>query len=291
MDGAPELIGQWDVTPTRTPWERKALPSKKLAGTIPKGAFLFAVVIPCAIAQSSAAPAAQELIAIAERGILLNEYDQAAWHASDAAQTANPKTVEGQHYIAKKENGKWNVVFGKLTADKNLFEIHYEAVQQAKPQEFRVTEETVQRADSGFYLFAARAIELTQHDFQGVNRPYNMAVLPAPQDQLYVYVYPAQTKPRIYPLGGDVRYLISPDGNKIIDRRQMHKSILESPPLDKGKKPVAGFHTHVLSDLPEDTDVFHVLTQDPRVPELVGTPHFIYKVLVDGTITIEKSKK
>jgi len=267
------------------------LRTKNLAEPVLRIALLFAVGIPCAFAQTTSAPTAQELTAITERGILLNEYDQAAWHASDTVQTANPKTVEGQHYIAKKENGKWNVVFGKLTPDRTLFEIHYEAVQQTKPQEFRVSEEFAQRADDGFYLFAARAIEVAQHDLQGVNRPYNMAVLPAPQDQLYVYVYPAQTKPRIYPLGGDVRYLISADGNKIVEKRQMHKSILEPPQLDKGKKLAPGFHTHVLSDLPEDTDVFHVLTQDPRVPELVGTPHFIYKVLFDGTITVDKVKK
>ncbi len=265
--------------------------TKILVEPVLEALLLLAVAVPGAFAQPVSAPTVQELTAITERGILLNEYYRAAWHASDAVQTANPKTVEGQHYIAKKENGKWNVVFGKLTADKNLFEIHYEAVQQAKPQEFRVSEETSQRADSGFYLFAARAIELAQHDFQGVNRPYNMAVLPALQDQLYVYIYPGQTKPRIYPLGGDVRYLISANGNKIVERRQMHKSIIEPPPLDKGKKLAAGFHTHVLSDLPEDTDVFHVLTQYPRVPELVGTPHFIYKVLVDGTITVDKVKK
>ncbi len=265
--------------------------TKKLVGPILRASLLIAVAVSTVFAQTVSAPTAQELTAITERGILLNEYDQAAWHASDGVQTANPKTVEGQHYIAKKENGKWNVVFGKLTAGRNLFEIHYEAVQQTKPQEFRVSEEFAQRADAGFYLFAARAIEVSQHDFQGVNRPYNMAVLPAPQDQLYVYIYPGQTKPRIYPLGGDVRYLISADGNKIIERRQMHKSVIEPPPLSKGKKLAAGLHTHVLSDLPEDTDVFHVLTQDPRVPELVGTPHFIYKVLVDGTITVDKVKK
>ncbi len=265
--------------------------TKKIAEPVLAAVLLLAVAVPGAFAQTVAAPTAQELTAITERGILLNEYDRAAWHASDAVQTANPKTVEGQHYIAKKENGKWNVVFGKLTPDRNLFEIHYEAVQQAKPQEFSVSEEFAQRADAGFYLFAARAIEVAQHDFQGVNRPYNMAVLPAPQDQLYVYVYPAQTKPRIYPVGGDVRYLISADGNKIIERRQMHKSIIEPPPLDKGKKLAAGFHTHVLSDLPEDTDVFHVLTQDPRVPEMVGTAHFLYKVLTDGSIMIEKTRK
>jgi hypothetical protein len=236
-------------------------------------------------------PAAQELMAITERGIALNEYDQAAWHATDAVQTANPKTVEGQRYIAKKENGRWTVVFGKLSADKSLFQIYYEVAQQIKPQEFKVKEETPERADNGFYLVAARAIEVALGDFRGEKRPYNEAVLPAPKDQLFVYVYPAQTKARVYPLGGDVRYLISSDGTKILEKRQMHKTILETPPPDKGKKLAAGFHSHVLSDLPEDTDVFHVLTQDPRMPEIVGTAHFTYRVRTDGAITIEKTRK
>jgi hypothetical protein len=242
-------------------------------------------------AQDAPRPTAQELMAITERGIALNEYDQAAWHATDAVQTANPKTVEGKRYIARKENGKWTVVFGKLNADKSVFQIYYEAVQQTRPQEFVVTKETPERADDGFYLFAARAMEVALQDFHGEKRPYNVAVLPAPQDQLFVYVYPAQTKARIYPLGGDVRYLFSPDGTKIIEKRQLHKTILEMPPSGKGKKLVAGFHSHVPSDLPEDTDVFHVLTQDPRVPEMVGTAHFIYEVRTDGTITIEKTRK
>lgn len=244
----------------------------------------------CTRTSAQKPPSAADLNAITERGILLNEYDQAAWHASDAVQTANPKTVEGQRYVAKKENGKWNVVFGKLNAEKNLFQINYEAVQQAKPQEFSVSAEPAQRTDNGFYLFAARAIDAALQDFQGENHPYNVAVLPAPQEQLFVYVYPAQTKPRIYPLGGDVRYLFSADGTKIMEKRQMHKSIIEatSPPKEKV---VFDYHTHVLSDLPEDTDVFHVLTQDPRKPCMVMTAHFMYEIGSDGAISIKKSRK
>ncbi|MBS1839882.1 MAG: hypothetical protein JSS69_11760 [Acidobacteria bacterium] len=250
-----------------------------------------AICAASANAQKAEPPSVQELMAISERGILLNEYDQAAWHASDAVQTANPKTIEGQRWVAKKENDKWTVAFGKLNAEKTAFEIHYEAVQQTKPQEFSVKEITPPEADKSFYLFAARAIEIALADFRGEKRPYNYAVLPASRNQLYIYIYPAQTKPRIYPLGGDVRYLISADGMKILEKRLLHKSTIEPPPPDKGRKPAAGFHSHVLSDLPEDTDVFHVLTQDPRLPEYVGTQHFVYKILSDGTITVEKEKK
>jgi hypothetical protein len=54
---------------------------------------------------------------------------------------------------------------------------------------------------------------------------------------------------------------------------------------------VAGYHTHVLSDIPEDTDVLHVLQQDPPVPETIGTADFVYVIGVDGAIALKKAKK
>ena len=80
---------------------------------------------PPAKAQEAMAPTQEDLAAITERGRLLYEYDQAAWHASDAVQMANPKSVEGQRYIAKKQAGKWTVIFGKLNADHSRFGISY----------------------------------------------------------------------------------------------------------------------------------------------------------------------
>ena len=77
---------------------------------------------------------------------------------------------------------------------------------------------------------------------------------------------------------------------KVIEKRQMHKTVLDVAPV-KGKKMVAGYHSHVLSDVPEDTDVLHVLQQDPPVPEMIATPHFVYEVASDGTIRIKKQKK
>jgi hypothetical protein len=248
--------------------------------------------------QEARVPSAAELAAITERGRALAEYDQAAWHATDAVQMANPKSTDGQHYLAWKENGKWAVVFGALNAEKSKFLIGYEAEQGTKPKEFAVRKNEPAREDEGFYLFAARALELALADFGHANRPYNAAVLPATERDepvsapglFYVYLYPAQTKVGVYPLGGDVRYLLSADGMKILAKRRMHQTVIETPPA-KGKKMVAGFHTHVLSDEPEDTDVFHVLQQDPPLPEMIGTRHFIYHVGPDGTIGTKKQSK
>ena len=242
-------------------------------------------------------PPASELAAITERGRELAEYDAAAWHASDAVQAANPRTTDGQHCLARKENRRWTVVFGALNHEKTEFLIRYEAEQTGKPGEFAVKRDEPAKEDQGFYLFAARALELALADFGPANRPYNSAVLAASERGetgspagLYVYLYPAATKTGIYPVGGDVRYLVSPDGAKILAKRQMHKTVIEAASA-KGKKVGSGFHTHALSDEPEDTDVLHVLQQDPSLPEVIGTQHFLYEIAADGAIRVRRQKK
>jgi hypothetical protein len=39
-----------------------------------------------------------------------------------------------------------------------------------------------------------------------------------------------------------------------------------------------------MDDIPEDSDVFHVLARSPKVPELVVTEKYVYQVKVDGSI-------
>ena len=241
-------------------------------------------------AQEAMPPTTEELAAISERGRMLYEYDQAVWHSTDAVQTSNPTSVAGQRSIARKVNGNWTVVFGKLNEEGTRFEIAYEAHQQATLRDFAVSKEPEEREDEGFFLYAARAIELATKDFGKATRPYNVAVLPAQPGQLYVYLYPAQTEARVYPLGGDLRYLVSEDGNNLLEKRWMHQTITEVA-LRPGKKVASRSHRHVWSDLPEDTDVFHVLAEDPPIPELIATPHFLYQVKTDGTILLEKEKK
>jgi hypothetical protein len=260
------------------------------------GLLVAAMLEPVSGGQGVLRPTETELAAITERGRALAEYDAAAWHASDAVQTANPKTTEGQQYLAKKENGRWTVVFGTLNADKTKFLIGYEATQLENPREFGVKKNEPPQQAGGFYLFAARALELAWADFGAATRPYSVAVLPAPQPRegiqelLYVYLYPAQTRVGIYPLGGDVRYSVSADGGTMLAKRQMHKAIVDGAPV-KGKKMVAGYHTHAMSDEPEDSDVLHVLRQDPPLAEMIATQHFVYEVASDGTIRIKKQRK
>ena len=231
-------------------------------------------------------PAKEVLSAITERGRSLAGYDDACWHASDAVMVKKPKPGSVARYIARKTDGGWVVAFGKLDDEKDRFLVAYEATQGKEPGVFTVKEINPPREDDGFLRSAARSIDTALKDFRGERRPYNVALLTAEKDQFWVYVVPAPTKAGVWPLGGDVRYRVSQDGAKIVEKRQMHKSIIEkaAPAADDGNKLVAGMHSHVLSDMPEDTDVFHVLSRKPAIPEMIVTGRFRYTVNVDGGI-------
>jgi hypothetical protein len=236
-------------------------------------------------------PRAEQLAAITARGKLLAEYDQAAWHSSDAVQKLNPAPEKVGRYIAHKTENGWVVAFGRLDDKKDRFLIGFEAMQDKKdPKRFEVKSCDPPSEDAGFYRSAAKAIDVVLKEFvesfKGEQRPYNVAVLQAEKSELWVYLVPAPTKPGVWPLGGDVRYRMSKDGSRIIEKRQLHSAVIENsaPPPDVDQELAAGMHNHVLSDIPEDTDVFHVLTRKPAVPELIVTEESVFVIEKNGEI-------
>jgi len=242
-------------------------------------------------AQTGTVATDSELAAITARGRLLYEYDQAAWHASDAVMATHPPKEELGRYIARKTDAGWEVAFGRLNETRDAFLVAVLATEGKSLQEFSVQKLETPQPDSGFYLAAAKGIESAVRDFQGPKRPYNAAVLPAAADRLYVYLVPAQTEAGVYPLGADVRYVVSADG-AIVEKRQLHKGMIPNGSAPPGTKMVAGTLSHVLSDVPEDTDVFYVLTRKPSMPEYIGTQSAVYAVNVDGTVkVVERLKK
>lgn len=236
-------------------------------------------------------PSATELAAITQRGRLLAAYDWVAWQATDAVMAAHPKADPTGRYIAHKTDAGWVVDFGQLSATGDTFLVADEATQMGNSAKFDVKSFSPTRADTGWNLAAARAVELANGDFGETNRPYNVAVLPAENGSLYVYLYPAQVENGVYPLGGDVRYRISADGRKVLEKRQLHKSIIETSPVSSSDKVAGGYHVHVLSDLPEDTDVMLVLTRKPSVPEIVLAGAYMYAIDVHGVISVTDRPK
>ena len=258
--------------------------------------FFFAICLVAAgkdkKADKAGLPSASELTAITTRGRMLEEYDVPAWHATDVVQDLKPEKGSTRYYIARKVETGWVVVFGRLNEAYDKFLTVYQATQGTRPEFFTVKKYDPPQESADFFFFAARAFEAALKDLGAVNRPYNAYAIPSEAGQLYVYLLPAQTQDTIYPLGGDVRYTFTPDGGTLVEKHAMHKTILDidyGPSVDKGKKTVSAFHTHVLSNVPEDSDVFHVLTRKPSIPEYIGTmDNKIWVIQTDGTILLGK---
>jgi hypothetical protein len=236
--------------------------------------------------QENKVPTAAELRAITARGKMLAEYDVASWHATDVVQDLKPKKDSTRYYIARKSEAGWVVVFGRLSDTHDRFLTVYQATQGTRPEFFTAMKYDPPLASTDFYLYAAKALESALKDLGAVNQPYNAYAIPSETGQLYVYLLPAQTENSVYPVGGDVRYTFTADGASMVEKRQMHKSILE---FTIKKDAASGYHTHVLSLTPEDSDVFYVLTRKPSIPEYVGTlDGNVYVIQTDGMILLGK---
>jgi len=232
-----------------------------------------------------------ELDAISARGRVLAEYDQAAWHGTDAVLALRPVDSLVRGYLARRRaDGLWEVVFGKVDAKAGAFLIAYRAVQRsAGDTSYMASAVSPRESDTEWYGRAGLALDVARDAFGAVNRPYNAMVVPASEEgDWFVYVVPAPTQPGVFPLGGDARYRVSRDGRTVIARRRLHNTILEYGATRHEGKLEAGYHTAILDDRPEDTDVFHVLSRVPKVPEYIVSKSYFFRVDLDGRITAYK---
>jgi hypothetical protein len=245
---------------------------------------------PSTQAQQIAPPAADSLRAISRRGLLLAQYDFVASVASDSLVARGITPGPRDTYVVQPTSDTtWQAVFGELSAAEDTFRIKVIARQRAtNPAQFDLERYASLRADTGYVLRAARAIAAATRDFGAQSRPYNSAVIERTNGDLFVYLLPAQTRAGVFPLGGDVRYEFASDGRRLIAKRRLHNTIIEftGRKLD-GSTLVAGMHSAVVDNIPEDTDVFHVLVRQPQIPEYVVSDEFVYRILPTGYIQLE----
>jgi hypothetical protein len=236
-----------------------------------------------ALAKDKKAPIAapEELAQTTARGRALFNYARAVWQANQALTSMKVSQDDSAEYIAQKTDTGWTVAVGSLNETKDIFRVVYEISQTGTEGKLSINQRP--REDTNALAAAARATETAKADFGQTQRPYNTAVLSAGAGQLYVYLYPAVVKKGVLPLGGDVRYTISADGKNIIEKRPLHKTIMETTTSSPGET-VGGVHTHVLTDVPEDTDVLHAMLR--RMPETIGVGGHAYQVEADGTIRV-----
>jgi hypothetical protein len=84
---------------------------------------------------------------------------------------------------------------------------------------------------------------------------------------------------------GTIQGSINREESYLLPESTVLRMIENDGQAPKGTRLAAGFHTHVLSDVPEDTDVFFVLTRRLSLPEYIGAAtKKTYTIDSDGTI-------
>jgi hypothetical protein len=234
-----------------------------------------------AFAQEKPALPKVDLAAITARGHALFEYDQAAALGTDAIFALKPDPKGLAHYVCTRTPSGWVISVFRWNESHDQLLVVYEAQEKGGKFVARKLDKPVP-ADSGL-LAKERALETATADFPRPNRRYNMAVLPASDGNLYVYLYPGQTREDVWPLGGDIRYTISSDGKTIVEKRRLHNALRDNVIRSNQK---AGYHLHDVTDVPEDTDVFFVLNRKPPMPEIIGTSKQLYAIDKEGNIEI-----
>ena len=236
-------------------------------------------------------PLTSELDEISARGRALAAYERASWYAYAQLLAMKPDPRRTQRYIAYRADSGWAVAFGRLAPSRDTFYVSHVAIPALVNGKRVDTLYSIQSmktpgVDTDYLVRAARAIDTATSLYWPTTRPYDVAALPAADGSWWVYVLPAPNREGAWPLGDDMRFRISADGRSIRETRRMHLGIIEFDRSKRGDdtRTVAGVHNTIVGDLPEDTDVFHVLTRHPRVFEYVFTPRFLYMINEDGSI-------
>ena len=233
--------------------------------------------------QTTHEPSDTLLAGVTARGRLLAAYDRAAWHGTDAFFALKPALTDANSMLARQQpDGHWIVDFGRLTAARDTLYLVYEAVEAGRPDSFTARKLDPPTPVLGDERLAAVALHTSLDDFGTQQRAYNSYVLPRDDRKFWVFFLPAPTNQLLYPLGADVRFLISADGRQILEKHPMHHALLNMALPDSA---LYGLNTVLVDDVPQESDVFLTLTRTPHRPELVATAHYDYEIAVDGSIT------
>jgi hypothetical protein len=233
-------------------------------------------------------PNADSLSAISRRGRTIAEYDRVTWLATGAMTLPSSYQNSVRKLIARQTATGWEVALGELTESGNEFRVSTIATPGMQTTwASQVFDPPV--ADTGYFARAARAIETALVMFHPVaRRPYIATAVPAEDGPWWwVYVYPSPLQEGVWPRGGDMRFRVSADGRVITESRRLHDEITEYSVRSARMTAVTADGLSILKgNVPEDTDVFHILQRRPALPELMTAGKHRYRIDVDGRITI-----
>ena len=250
------------------------------------------------IAAAQSALTQSQLDEISARGRALAGYQRAAWTASTQLLATNPDPWKVQRYVVYHADSGWVVAFGRLNTGRDTFYVSHIGIPasvngQRVDSLFEFQTFSEPGPDTDYLVRAARAMDNAVLALGATPRPYTAAAIPTADGDWFVYLTPAADVASVWPLGDDVRYRIAADGERILETRRMHAGLVDegASARSDGAKLAVGRHRTAIHDVPEDSDVFHVLTRRPLVPQVIVTRRHQYVIGTDGSIRPTQGKE
>jgi len=228
----------------------------------------------------------EDIIFAEKRGMEIAQYERVAVKATDLLLELKPDQSKLGVYIADKIGGAWKVYFGRVSGEGAGFEAAYvfscpeNSLKKMKTIPVtKIPVEIIQRAQA-----VSAALKALEFDVRG--GAYNTSVFREEDGMLTVYVVPGNKNPDVALLGGDFKVFVSPDGSQVVKKVPLHRAILEIPIAPKEGKPAGSFHTHILDDIPTETDVAQVILYPSLAPHSILGREWFSQIDKNGKITI-----
>jgi len=223
------------------------------------------------------------------RGDLLYAYDQSAWHVTDAALAAIPKSSLNllRGYVVTPAEGGYRTTFygGDAGSHYRIYSAIWLNGSISRPELVASDKREPITADEE-RLIAAKTLALANLDGMTTctDAKLNSAVIPGAtsQDPISVYILTPPTKKDVIPMGGHLRLDVK-DG-AVVAKRGFTRSCIELAKPRSSKKqgtPVAMMITHLLDPIPTEIHAFAV--HSAGLPMFVSTPDgALYSVELSG---------
>jgi len=235
----------------------------------------------------------EEIADIEERGRQIADYERAAIKTTDIFLAGNPDLSKVDVYLAINKDNKWIVYFGKLLDEKNEFKVAetiiYPDCLNSELIELESIEpvKDIEVSTEIFQLAKAIKLALRSISEDAQFTKYNINVFREKDGSITVYITPGNENPDVVLLGGDFKISVSSDGSEVLNKIKLHNSVLKMSLLSEGgKELVAAYHTHVLNDLPAETDIAIILLNPQLAPHFVTGPKWMSQIDADGKISI-----
>lgn len=232
------------------------------------------------------------------RGDLLYEYDQAAWHTTDAYVAAVPETLkkEIRGYIVTPDRENLRATYYGIDNGREyaVYSATWDGKGIVRPTLYN-TEPRPSVSAEEHRLIEARNVATNKRIFEKLGfcseGTPNVAVIPGatPADPISVYLMTSQTENGIWPLGGHHRIDVK-DG-RIVGQRAFTKSCVSlGGGARKDEAVVMMMVTHLLDPIPTEIHAFTVHTSGISVG--VGTSDGSLFTLTrkNGKIVAEQDK-